>query len=141
MPPIRFAEAERRTLRQIARTTGDARVLRRAQVLLDLDRGDSVERVAQRYQVCRSTVYNWVARYGERGRAKRRTAGDGGCGCSRPGGAGIRPRLRPSVGYLREISTWRRPAAPTRVRPVPGALTPVEKPTKPLEAADEAETL
>jgi transposase len=67
MPLVHLTEAERRELERTARTTRDARVLRRAQVLLDLDRGEDVERVRRRYQVSRSTVYNWVARFSERG--------------------------------------------------------------------------
>ncbi len=67
---VHLTETERRQLRRIARTTRDARLLRRAQVLLDLDRGDEPDRVARRYQVSRSTIYNWIARYRERGRSE-----------------------------------------------------------------------
>lgn len=41
----------------------EGRQLQRAQALLWLDEGDSVEEVADRLQVTRRTVYNWVARF------------------------------------------------------------------------------
>ena len=44
----------------------DARLLKRAQALLWLDEGDSVEEVAARLRVTRQTVYNWVARFDAR---------------------------------------------------------------------------
>ena len=67
MPLVRLTNAERDELRRIARTTRDARVLRRALTLLDLALGESVDRVQQRYQIGRSTVYNWAARFRETG--------------------------------------------------------------------------
>lgn len=62
-PPIRLTDEEREQLRLLARRTRDARVLRRAQVLLGLDRGERVIELAERYQVSRATVYNWIRRY------------------------------------------------------------------------------
>ena len=41
----------------------DVRQLKRAQAILWLYEGDSVEDVAQRLRVCRQTVYNWLARF------------------------------------------------------------------------------
>ena len=67
MTLIRLTEAERDRLAGIARRTRDARVFRRAQVLLDLDRGELPTVLAARFQVSRSTIYNWVERYRERG--------------------------------------------------------------------------
>jgi transposase len=58
-----MTDEERAQLRLLARRTRDARVLRRAQVLLGLDRGERVIDLAERYQVSRATVYNWVRRY------------------------------------------------------------------------------
>jgi transposase len=58
---------DRERLRRLARATKDVRLLRRAQALLDLAAGDSITVVARRYQVTRSTIYNWVNRYLTRG--------------------------------------------------------------------------
>lgn len=58
---------EREHLQQLARRAKDARLLRRVQALLDLDAGDSPGLVAQRYQVTRSTIYNWIKRCRKRG--------------------------------------------------------------------------
>ena len=52
--PFRMTKQERDRL---------IRVLRRAHALLDLDEGAPPELVAQRYQVTRSTIYNWINRY------------------------------------------------------------------------------
>lgn len=62
-----MTQQQRDALKQIARRARDARLLRRVQALLDLDAGDSPEIVAQRYQVARSTIYNWVKRCQVRG--------------------------------------------------------------------------
>jgi transposase len=43
------------------------RLLRQAHALLDLDEGAPPELVARRYQVARSTIYNWIKRYQTRG--------------------------------------------------------------------------
>jgi transposase len=56
--PFRMTKQERDRL---------IRVLRRAHALLDLDEGAPPELVARRYQVARSTVYNWIRRYQIRG--------------------------------------------------------------------------
>ncbi|MGE3481409.1 MAG: helix-turn-helix domain-containing protein [Gammaproteobacteria bacterium] len=64
---MRLSQTERDRLAQIARTTKDVRVLRRAQALLDLSAGDDPETVSRRYQVARSTVYNWIRRCQIRG--------------------------------------------------------------------------
>jgi transposase len=60
-------------LSEKARSNADARETRRALALLDLDAGESPTRVARRYQVGRSTVYEWAARWGntDRPRADR----------------------------------------------------------------------
>src|SRR6476661_774843 len=57
LDPVEYAHLVR-----IVRTTKDVRVLRRAQALLDLNAGDSTEIVSKRYQVARSTIYNWITR-------------------------------------------------------------------------------
>lgn len=53
-------------LEQFTTSASDARQLRRAQALLWLAEGDSVEEVADRLRVDRRTIYNWVARFHER---------------------------------------------------------------------------
>ena len=77
--PFRLSEDDRARL---------IRVLRRAHALLDLDAGDTPELVAQRYQVARSTIYNWIKR--------GRTHGISNAGLHDLPRAG-RPRLAPPV--------------------------------------------
>jgi transposase len=48
-----------------ARSSHDARETRRGLALLDLDAGEPAARVARRYQVGRSTVYEWAARWAD----------------------------------------------------------------------------
>jgi len=64
---MRLSPAEHKHLTRIARTTKDVRVLRRAQALLDLSAGDNPDTVSRRYQVARSTIYNWIKRCHTRG--------------------------------------------------------------------------
>ena len=59
----RLTARDRDTLAAIARSNADARETRRALALLDLDAGEPATRVARRYQVGRTTVYEWVARW------------------------------------------------------------------------------
>jgi transposase len=47
-------------------TRPDARQLKRAQALLWLADGDSVEEIAARLRVTRQSIYNWVERFKER---------------------------------------------------------------------------
>lgn len=63
MVALRLTARDRETLAAIARSNADARETRRALALLDLDAGDPATRVARRYQVGRTTVYEWVARW------------------------------------------------------------------------------
>lgn len=51
------------SLQRLLTTSADARQLQRAQALLWLDEGDSIEEVANRLRVCRQTVYNWLNRF------------------------------------------------------------------------------
>lgn len=53
-------------LEQVIRSTGDARQVKRAQALLWLTEGDSPEEVADRLNVDRRTIYNWVTRFEQR---------------------------------------------------------------------------
>jgi transposase len=73
MVALRLTARDRETLGHAARRSPDAREARRALALLDLDAGESATRVAVRYRVSRSTVYEWAARWrdAERPRADR----------------------------------------------------------------------
>ena len=64
---MHVSEYERELLKQLAREAKDLRLLKRVQALLDLDAGESPQLVSQRYQVARSTIYNWIKRYRMRG--------------------------------------------------------------------------
>src|SRR5712691_11825301 len=57
---------EREALMEFVRGTDDVRPLCRAQALLWVDDGDSVETVAERAGVSRQTIYNWIATFQQR---------------------------------------------------------------------------
>jgi transposase len=63
MVALRLTARDRDQLAETARASSDARETRRALALLDLDAGESATRVAQRFQVGRSTVYDWITRW------------------------------------------------------------------------------
>lgn len=63
MVALRLTDRDRVTLGETARHGSDARETRRALALLDLDAGEAPTRVAERYRVSRSTVYEWAARW------------------------------------------------------------------------------
>ncbi len=63
MASIQLASRAQRVLHQIARSGAKAREVRRAQALLWLNQGESVQKVAQRLGVSRRAVYNWVEQY------------------------------------------------------------------------------
>lgn len=73
MVALRLTARDREMLSEKARSNADARETRRALALLDLDAGETPTRVARRYRVGRSTVYEWAARWGntDRPRADR----------------------------------------------------------------------
>lgn len=66
MTPLQLRPHERQVLSRIAGSTPSARELTRAQALLWLDEGESVEEVAQRLLVSRQTVSNWLLRFRQR---------------------------------------------------------------------------
>src|SRR5690348_1870734 len=70
MVALRLTARDRETLSEKARSGPDARETRRALALLDLDAGEPPTRVAQRYRVSRSTVYEWAARWHDTGRPR-----------------------------------------------------------------------
>ena len=58
---LRFRE--RQGLEALTRQPSDAKSLRRAQALLWLDEGESVQEVAERLHLSRQAVYNWITRF------------------------------------------------------------------------------
>lgn len=66
MALIRLGSRAQQRLKHIARWSSNARQVRRAQALLWLQRGESVETVASRLGVSRRTIYNWVEQYQDR---------------------------------------------------------------------------
>lgn len=70
MVALQLTARDRDALAESARHSTDARVTRRALALLDLDAGEPPTRVAERYRVSRSTVYEWAARWGDADRPR-----------------------------------------------------------------------
>jgi transposase len=103
MVALRLTARDRETLSEKARHSADARETRRALALLDLDAGETPTRVAERYRVSRSTVYEWAARWGDtdRPRAERLRDADR---------SGRPPDTRDGV---REVLAALMPSAPT----------------------------
>jgi transposase len=66
MTLIKLTSREVTDLEKLVISTSDTRQLKRAQALLWLTDGDSVEAVARRLRVKRQTVYNWIARFDAR---------------------------------------------------------------------------
>jgi transposase len=65
MVALRLTARDRDQLAALARASRDAHETRRALALLDLDAGEPATRVAARYRVGRSTVYEWAARWAD----------------------------------------------------------------------------
>lgn len=63
---IRLAARARQTLQRLVRSSGDARQVRRAQVLLWLDAQVNIQEVAKRIGYTRQAVYAIVRRYRDR---------------------------------------------------------------------------
>src|SRR5262245_32231752 len=70
MVALRLTSRDRDTLAAAARHGTDAREARRALALLDLAGGEPAARVARRYRVGRSTLYEWAARWRDTGRPR-----------------------------------------------------------------------
>lgn len=66
MALINLKTKEVAQLEKLVTIARDARQILRAQALLWLDEGESVEEVAERLQVSRQSIYNWVLRFEER---------------------------------------------------------------------------
>lgn len=63
MAVVKLKAQEILQLEETLRTATAPRLLQRAQAMLWLDEGDSVEEVAERLQVTPQSVYNWIARF------------------------------------------------------------------------------
>jgi transposase len=61
--PFPVTPRQKRTRQEMMRVTRDARLLRRGQALLWHLEGETIAAVAERLEVSRQTVYNWVARF------------------------------------------------------------------------------
>ena len=57
---------DRSVLEELVAQSKDVRQLKRAQALLAVAAGEGVTTAAQRLQVARNTVYNWIARFHQR---------------------------------------------------------------------------
>jgi len=107
MVALRLTARDRETLSEKARSNADARETRRALALLDLDAGESPTRVAQRYRVSRSTVYEWAARWHDTDRPRGERLRDAGRGGRPPATrdavtgvlAGLMPTAPTAHGY------------------------------------------
>lgn len=64
---LHLTEIERTELQKLARGPQNKRLTKRAQALLEIDAGSSPQFVAVRYEVARSTVYNWIRRCRDHG--------------------------------------------------------------------------
>lgn len=60
---LKLSYKERNTLESILATSHDAKQFPRAQALLWLEEGESIEEVADLVRVSRQTIYNWVERF------------------------------------------------------------------------------
>jgi transposase len=63
MALVELCPKETSSLETLLTASKDVRQLKRAQAILWLYEGDSVDKVAQRLRVSRQTIYNWVARF------------------------------------------------------------------------------
>ena len=71
-------------LEKFLTTRPDARQLKRAQALLWLADGESVEPIAARLRVTRQTIYNWVERFETRAELNLKERLADGARCGRP---------------------------------------------------------
>jgi transposase len=65
MSEARLSSRERRQMRDRLRKTHDAHHYRRLLAILEHDRGESIADIAQRLNVSRQSVHEWMARYRE----------------------------------------------------------------------------
>lgn len=69
MGTAKLKVSERRQLRTMLQQTSDVRLYRRLLAVLECDRGTPIGTVAESLGVSRQSVYNWIARFRERGDA------------------------------------------------------------------------
>ena len=77
MRELRMNTTQRRRLRSERKASSDARIVRRAIALLELDRGRAVSEVAEQVGVSRQTVYNWIDSFMAEGCLRSRPVDDG----------------------------------------------------------------
>ena len=65
MALLQLSAKEQQALRQMVRQAPEAKLVKRAQALLWLADGEASTTVAQRQEVSRQTLYNWVHRFQE----------------------------------------------------------------------------
>lgn len=70
MSQFRLKSAQRRRLRGLLHEATDLNTYRRCLALLEVDSGRPVAAVARSLGVTRQSVHNWIARFGEAGRAE-----------------------------------------------------------------------
>lgn len=70
MSQFRLKSVHRRRLRGLLHETSDLNTYRRCLALLEVDAGRPVADVARSLGVTRQSVHNWIARFGEAGRAE-----------------------------------------------------------------------
>jgi putative transposase len=70
MSQFRLEPVQRRRLRGLLHETSDLNTYRRCLALLEVDSGRTVADVARSLGVTRQSVHNWIARFGESGRAE-----------------------------------------------------------------------
>jgi transposase len=63
MTPCVLRPRERQVLEELALHPSDAKSLRRAQALLWLDEGESVQEVAERLHLSRQAIYKWLTHF------------------------------------------------------------------------------
>jgi transposase len=66
MTVIRLHPKQRKKLEQVARTSPSGREVRRAQALLWLDQGETIQQVAERLGISRQALYDLLERYQSR---------------------------------------------------------------------------
>jgi transposase len=103
---------ERETLQELAKHERDAQVVRRAQALLWLDAGEAIVTIAERLQVTRQTIYNWLKLFYQRQTDPMRKRLQDAPRTGRP------PTQRQRIEELIQ-RLWEQPNTETTEQPVP----------------------
>lgn len=129
---IELSARDRHALNAILASTSDARVLRRAYALKQLEEGSSVEAISSLLQVSRQSVYNWMDRVvdsREQPLAKRLRDGDrSGRPCTLKGF--IEPLIdcvidASPINYGYQATTWTAPLLAAYLKDQHGILASV----------------